>query len=670
MKNLLFANKRHEPLIITSLMTVITAILLGVSTSIVIGNNVVMAAQVDTVEENSAEKELKIMKNPPEVTIYRESIANSPYKLHPVQINGETNPIYTSYNSILVSNINNMSGVSGFVNGEPKGLDSYAIEFTTDCQDFVFHSSAFFRISVDEGNGYELVSYEGFTDEPYKWLNFKVEFSEKKKRNIKIELMLPFWGVYLRETDTISKLERESNPKAYFIGTSITQCIYKYSKQANSILGYPNTVSHILGFECMNNGIGGTGYLTAGSATTFYDRLVYAVEEVKPDILFIEGGPNDVDRYSNDDIAAEAERCHAYLKEKAPDTKVIIIGLYHHTGYEYLPQKHVDLDQKLRAVALKYGLPYIDLLTGDTIAGDGTILTEGYVSNPDGKFYITGNGNVADKKENGNADIYVDSDNYHPSVEGYRFLGVQLSSEIEKILDYMDENEEEDSTKTTEETPKQPEKDTPGTENDSQKQPGNDTQETKGDSSNQQDGNENSQPAKVEKITVIAPSKKLAAGKKVKFIADVFPEHASNAAVQWKTSNNKYATVNEKGWVSLKKAGAGKTVTVTATAVDGSGKKASIKIKIMKDAVRGIHVTTSKNTLKVGRSMILKTKVKTTGKNVNKTLKWKSSNPHLATVSKKGKVTARKAGKGKTVTITAVSTDGSNKKASVAIRIK
>lgn len=651
-------------------MTVITAILLGVSTSIVIGNNVVMAAQVDTVEENSAEKELKIMKNPPEVTIYRESIANSPYKLHPVQINGETNPIYTSYNSILVSNINNMSGVSGFVNGEPKGLDSYAIEFTTDCQDFVFHSSAFFRISVDEGNGYELVSYEGFTDEPYKWLNFKVEFSEKKKRNIKIELMLPFWGVYLRETDTISKLERESNPKAYFIGTSITQCIYKYSKQANSILGYPNTVSHILGFECMNNGIGGTGYLTAGSATTFYDRLVYAVEEVKPDILFIEGGPNDVDRYSNDDIAAEAERCHAYLKEKAPDTKVIIIGLYHHTGYEYLPQKHVDLDQKLRAVALKYGLPYIDLLTGDTIAGDGTILTEGYVSNPDGKFYITGNGNVADKKENGNADIYVDSDNYHPSVEGYRFLGVQLSSEIEKILDYMDENEEEDSTKTTEETPKQPEKDTPGTENDSQKQPGNDTQETKGDSSNQQDGNENSQPAKVEKITVIAPSKKLAAGKKVKFIADVFPEHASNAAVQWKTSNNKYATVNEKGWVSLKKAGAGKTVTVTATAVDGSGKKASIKIKIMKDAVRGIHVTTSKNTLKVGRSMILKTKVKTTGKNVNKTLKWKSSNPHLATVSKKGKVTARKAGKGKTVTITAVSTDGSNKKASVAIRIK
>lgn len=660
---------KQRRFITAQLFGVITAILFGVGISIMPSRNV-MAAQVDAVEQNSAEKELKIMENPPEVTIYKDSIANSPYKLHPVQINGETNPVYTSYNSILVSNSNNMIGVSGFVNGEPKGLDSYAIEFTTDCQDFVFHSSAFFRISVDEGNGYELVSYEGFTDEPYKWQNFKVEFSEKKKRNIKIELMLPFWGVYLRDTDTISKLERESNPKAYFIGTSITQCIYKYSKQVNSILGYPNTVSHILGFECMNNGIGGTGYLTAGSATTFYDRLVYAVEEVKPDILFIEGGPNDVDRYSNDDIAAEAERCHAYLKEKAPDTKVIIIGLYHHTGYEYLPQKHVDLDQKLRAVALKYGLPYIDLLTGDTIAGDGTILTEGYVSNPDGKFYITGNGNVADKKENGNADIYVDSDNYHPSVEGYRFLGVQLSSEIEKILDYMAPDNEEDSDETTEETPKQPEKDTPGTENDSQKQSGNDTQTTENDSPKQPESDESGQPVKVEKITVVAPSKKLAAGTKVKFIADVLPEHATNAAVQWKTSNNKYATVNEKGWVSLKKAGAGKAVTITATAVDGSGKKASVKIKIMKDAVKGIHVTAPKNTLKVGRSMTLKAKVKTTGKNVNKTLKWKSSNPEFATVSKTGKVTARKAGKGKTVIITAVSTDGSNKKASVVIRIK
>lgn len=41
-----------------------------------------------------------------------------------------------------------------------------------------------------------------------------------------------------------------------------------------------------------------------------------------------------------------------------------------------------------------------------------------------------------------------------------------------------------------------------------------------------------------------------------------------------------------------------------------------------------------------------------------------------ATVTSKGKVTAKKAGKGKTVIITAVSTDGTNKKAKVKIKIK
>ena len=58
------------------------------------------------------------------------------------------------------------------------------------------------------------------------------------------------------------------------------------------------------------------------------------------------------------------------------------------------------------------------------------------------------------------------------------------------------------------------------------------------------------------------------------------------------------------------------------------------------------------------------------GKKANTTLKWTSSNSKYATVSKTGKVKAKKAGKGKFVTITAVSTDGSNKKAKIKIKIK
>lgn len=175
---------------------------------------------------------------------------------------------------------------------------------------------------------------------------------------------------------------------------------------------------------------------------------------------------------------------------------------------------------------------------------------------------------------------------------------------------------------------------------------------------------------KVEKLSVTAPSKKLAAGKKVRLSLKVTPENATNKAVTWKTSNGKYATVDQNGKVTLKKAGAGKNVVITATAKDGSKKKATIKIKIMKHAVNSIKLKAPAKNLVAGKSMTIKATVTATGKSANKTLKWKSSNTKYATVNKKGKVTAKKAGKNKTVTITAASIDGSNKKAKVKIKIK
>ncbi len=183
-------------------------------------------------------------------------------------------------------------------------------------------------------------------------------------------------------------------------------------------------------------------------------------------------------------------------------------------------------------------------------------------------------------------------------------------------------------------------------------------------------GNNGNSSQKVQKLTIKAPSKKLAAGKKVKLTLKVTPENAANKAVKWKSSNQKYATVDKNGKINLKKKGIGKKVTITAMAQDESGKKASIKIKIMKHAVKTIKLKAPKRKLKAGKSMTIKASIKTTGKNANKTLKWTSSNKKYATVNSRGKVTAKKAGKGKTVTITAKSTDGSNKKAAVQIKIK
>ncbi len=174
---------------------------------------------------------------------------------------------------------------------------------------------------------------------------------------------------------------------------------------------------------------------------------------------------------------------------------------------------------------------------------------------------------------------------------------------------------------------------------------------------------------KVNKITLSADSKNIAAGKKVTVKAAVKPDNAANKGLSWKSSNNKWATVNNKGVVTTKKAGAGKTVTITATAADGSNVKGTIKIKIMKNAVTKITLKAKSKKVKAGKKVTVKATVKTNGSKANKKLVWKTSNKKWATVNGKGVVTTKKAGSGKTVTITATSTDGTKKSAKVKIKI-
>ena len=173
---------------------------------------------------------------------------------------------------------------------------------------------------------------------------------------------------------------------------------------------------------------------------------------------------------------------------------------------------------------------------------------------------------------------------------------------------------------------------------------------------------------KVSSIKIAALSNKIAAGKKVKLAATIAPENASNKAVKWTTSNKKVAKVSQSGVVTVNKKAAGKSVVITAIAADGSGARATYKIKVMKDAVKRLTVT-GKKVVKAGKKIKLKAKV-VAGKKANKKLVWTSSNTKFATVNQKGIVKTTKAGKGKKVKITARTTDGSNKKKVFVIRIK
>ncbi|HJC32643.1 MAG TPA: Ig-like domain-containing protein [Candidatus Anaerobutyricum faecale] len=175
-------------------------------------------------------------------------------------------------------------------------------------------------------------------------------------------------------------------------------------------------------------------------------------------------------------------------------------------------------------------------------------------------------------------------------------------------------------------------------------------------------------PVKVSAIRINGISKKIAAGKRVKLTAEVFPANAASKAVIWRSSNPKVATVSADGVVSVKKRTGGQKVIITATAADGSGVQESYQIKSMKGVVKKVAVSGAK-TVKAGKKLKLKARVTAT-KKANKKILWISANPKLAKVSSSGVVKTTKAAKGKKVKITAMATDGSNKKKTVTIRVR
>lgn len=170
----------------------------------------------------------------------------------------------------------------------------------------------------------------------------------------------------------------------------------------------------------------------------------------------------------------------------------------------------------------------------------------------------------------------------------------------------------------------------------------------------------------VERIEITGPTKKVAPGKKVALVATIYPDNATNQSVVWKVSDSRYASVNDKGVVTTKKKANGKKVTVTACSAENGSIVATYKISIMKNPVKKIKLSAKTTTLKKGKSVTVKAKF-TPAKGISKELTWTSSNPKVATVNAKGKVTAKKKG---TAKITAKAKDGSGKKATIKIRVK
>lgn len=152
----------------------------------------------------------------------------------------------------------------------------------------------------------------------------------------------------------------------------------------------------------------------------------------------------------------------------------------------------------------------------------------------------------------------------------------------------------------------------------------------------------------------------LAVGKKANLKTRVL-SGSNLSGLTYKSSNKSVATVTKKGIVTAKRPGKVK-ITITPK----KGKKMTLTItcgtQIKKLAFSNVK---SGAKLKVGKSKTLKVKFTPSNASVKK-LSWKSSNTKVLTVSKKGKIKAKKPG---TAKITATATDGSKKKVTVKIKV-
>ena len=145
--------------------------------------------------------------------------------------------------------------------------------------------------------------------------------------------------------------------------------------------------------------------------------------------------------------------------------------------------------------------------------------------------------------------------------------------------------------------------------------------------------------------------------------AAVAPQNADskNVRITWGTSDKKIATV-KNGKVTVKKSG---TVTITARTADGKAAKVKLKAGKQKVKVSKVKIAGKKIMKVKGKQTLSLTVTPATADNTKVT--WSSSDKKIASVDKKGKVTAKKKG---TVTITAKAKDGSGKKSSIKIKIK
>lgn len=166
-------------------------------------------------------------------------------------------------------------------------------------------------------------------------------------------------------------------------------------------------------------------------------------------------------------------------------------------------------------------------------------------------------------------------------------------------------------------------------------------------------------PIQVENVEIQNAVETIKVGDTTVVSAIVTPDNATAPYIVWSSGDESVATVDVDGKITA--VGPGNT-TITAEA---DGKSATVSVTVLQDAT-SVSLDVKTKALYTGSSYQLKATVSPANAS-NKGIQWTSSNKTVATVSSKGKVTAKAKG---TAVITAKATDGSGVYGKCTITVK
>lgn len=156
-------------------------------------------------------------------------------------------------------------------------------------------------------------------------------------------------------------------------------------------------LGRVLDVDIINCGIGGTGYVQAGTASVFGSTArLAALQLAAPDLVIVFGAQND-DGLSG--VQAAATALYSEIATRLPAAKILVVGP-ESTNYNSVAGREANVTALQAAAA-----------AAPNVLG-------GYVINPYGEKWITGSGRIGTQNGDGIADKAMVSDAIHPTFFG------------------------------------------------------------------------------------------------------------------------------------------------------------------------------------------------------------------------------------------------------------